>query len=78
MHSSDINDSDNIAFLFVVLFEDEDIAYDVLREADPLEQKKFGRLVRNFDQELWEVTLLPIVERGIKAKVTLRENSIGI
>ncbi|XP_071135236.1 uncharacterized protein [Mytilus edulis] len=57
-----------------MLFEDEDIAYDVLREADPLEQKKFGRLVRNFDQGLWKVTLLPIVERGIKAKFSQDES----
>ncbi|XP_076076674.1 protein irg-1-like [Mytilus galloprovincialis] len=57
-----------------MLFEDEDIAYKVLVEQDPLEQTKFGRLVRNFDQELWDATFLPIVERGIKAKFSQDES----
>lgn len=52
-----------------MLFEDEDIAYDVLRESDPREQKRFGRLVRNFNLQLWEANCSAIVERGNKAKV---------
>lgn len=52
-----------------MLFEDEDIAYDVLRESDPREQKRFGRLVRNFNLQLWEASCSAIVERGNKAKV---------
>ncbi|XP_063404366.1 uncharacterized protein LOC134687837 [Mytilus trossulus] len=57
-----------------MLFEDEDIAYEVLVELDPLEQKKFGRLARNFDQELWDANVLPIVERGIKKKFSQDES----
>ncbi|CAC5419603.1 unnamed protein product [Mytilus coruscus] len=57
-----------------MLFEDEDIAYDVLRESDPCEQKKFGRLVRNFNQELWKANCSAIVERGNKAKFSQDEN----
>lgn len=57
-----------------MLFEDEDIAYDVLRESDPREQKRFGRLVRNFNLQLWEASCSAIVERGNKAKFSQDEN----
>ncbi|XP_071149767.1 enolase-phosphatase E1-like [Mytilus edulis] len=57
-----------------MLFEDEDIAYDVLRESDPREQKRFGRLVRNFNLQLWEANCSAIVERGNKAKFSQDEN----
>ncbi|CAG2247029.1 K09935 [Mytilus edulis] len=57
-----------------MLFEDEDIAYDVLKESDPREQKRFGRLVRNFNLQLWEASCSAIVERGNKAKFSQNEN----
>ncbi|XP_063414847.1 uncharacterized protein LOC134696820 [Mytilus trossulus] len=57
-----------------MLFDDEDIAYAVLRESDPREQKRFGRLVRNFNHELWEASCLAIVERGNKAKFSQDES----
>ena len=51
-----------------LLFGDEDIAEQIMQETNPREQKKFGRMIRNFDKATWDKNCLAIVYEGNLAK----------
>lgn len=53
-----------------MLFEDEKVAQQILRETQPKEQKKWGRQIKNFDKSIWEQNCLSIVFKGNLAKFT--------
>jgi ribA/ribD-fused uncharacterized protein len=56
-----------------LLFGDEDIAEQIMQETNPREQKKFGRMIRNFDKTIWDKNCLAIVYEGNLAK--FRQNA---
>jgi ribA/ribD-fused uncharacterized protein len=51
-----------------LLFGDEETAELILKEKNPKEQKKLGRLVKGFDKSTWEKNCLAIVYEGNLAK----------
>lgn len=51
-----------------LLFGDEDIAGQIMQETNPKEQKKYGRMIKNFDKALWDKNCLAIVFEGNLAK----------
>ncbi len=51
-----------------ILFEDNEIATQILNETDPKKQKELGRLVANFDTEKWNSVADDIVFKGNLAK----------
>lgn len=57
-----------------ILFGDSEIAELILKTSDPGEQKKLGRKVRNFDNDIWEANCRDIVYRGNYAKFTQNEH----
>jgi len=50
------------------LFDDLEVLELILETKNPKEQKKLGRLVKNFDLTKWEASCQEIVYRGNKAK----------
>ena len=56
-----------------LLFGDEDIAEQIMQETNPKEQKKYGRMIKNFDKSSWDKNCLAIVYEGNLAK--FRQNS---
>ncbi|NDI35490.1 NADAR family protein [Chengkuizengella sediminis] len=57
-------------FMKAKLFEDHLIAEKILKSSSPSDQKKLGRKVKNFDQEIWESNCKKIVYDGNFAKFT--------
>lgn len=53
-----------------VVFGDTEIADEIMKESNPREQKKFGRMIKNFDKATWDSCCLSIVYRGNLAKFT--------
>ena len=53
-----------------LLFGDTEIAELIMKESNPREQKKYGRMIRNFDKSTWEKNCLAIVYEGNLAKFT--------
>ncbi len=53
-----------------MLFGDKETAADILKEKVPREQKKLGRLVKNFNKKIWEENCKQIVYEGNKGKFT--------
>jgi ribA/ribD-fused uncharacterized protein len=51
-----------------MLFGDDDVANQILVTTDPLQQKKLGQLVQNFDQSVWNAQREAIVTEGNLAK----------
>ncbi|XP_046361669.1 N-glycosidase Npun_R5314-like [Haliotis rufescens] len=51
-----------------VLFDDKEIATEVLKSEDPKEQKSLGRKVKNWDDEKWNKNCHRIVEEANEAK----------
>ena len=51
-----------------MLFDDKDTAQLIMNEKEPREHKKLGRLVKNFDQTLWDMSKQEIVYKGNYAK----------
>ena len=49
-------------------FDDTDIATKVMQQHDPVEQKKLGRKVANFEMTKWEACLHDMLMRGIRSK----------
>ncbi len=47
-----------------MLFSDNNTASLILNTTDPKEQKRLGRLVSNFDKQIWEMNCLSIVYKG--------------
>jgi ribA/ribD-fused uncharacterized protein len=52
------------------VFGDIDAAYRILATDDPAEQKRIGRQVKNFDDNVWMKLAYPIVVAGNRAKFT--------
>lgn len=51
-----------------LLFEDNEIAELIMKETNPKEQKKYGRMIKNFDKSVWDKNCLAIVYEGNLAK----------
>ncbi|XP_060077412.1 protein starmaker-like [Ylistrum balloti] len=51
-----------------ILFEDYKTASKIMQTQDPRRQKKLGRQVQNFDEDLWKANCEAIVEEGNTAK----------
>lgn len=49
--------------------DDEESAKLILALNEPEEIKRIGRHIKNFNQELWEIYCLDVVEKGNMAKV---------
>jgi ribA/ribD-fused uncharacterized protein len=56
------------------LFNDEEIANKILNTSEPREQKKLGRLVKNFDEHVWDVAKEKIVKNGNYLKFSQNED----
>lgn len=46
------------------LFDDEEVLSQIIESKSPGEAKKLGRMVRDFDQEIWEARRCEIVVQG--------------
>ncbi|KAF2445089.1 DUF1768-domain-containing protein [Karstenula rhodostoma CBS 690.94] len=55
------------------LFEDEDVAQEILAADNPRKQKALGRKVRDFDEKVWNKNRMRIVEEGNYYKFTISE-----
>ena len=53
----------------LVLFNDKKIADQIMKSRRPVEQKRFGRQVKGFDNKKWNSVCKSIVKRGNMAKV---------
>ena len=53
-----------------LLFEDKDIAEEILAAEHPKDQKALGRIVKNFDNKKWNANRELIVEEGNWYKFT--------
>ena len=53
-----------------LLFGDDEIAELIMQESSPREQKKYGRMIQNFDKAVWDKNCLAIVYEGNLAKFT--------
>ncbi|MBT4376575.1 NADAR family protein [archaeon] len=51
-----------------LLFDDLDSAKKILCEKDPREQQRLGRIISDFNQEIWDANKEEIVYRGNKLK----------
>ena len=56
---------------YAVLFQDTDIAEQILQSSSPKEQKALGREVHNFDLNEWKKQCRDIVRTGNMAKVRI-------
>jgi ribA/ribD-fused uncharacterized protein len=59
------------------LFDDHETAAKILAAGHPGEAKKLGRLVRDFDEAVWNARRFDIVTRGNIAKFGRREELTG-
>lgn len=57
-----------------LLFGDDEIAYLILQEENPKEQKKYGRMIKGFDKATWDKNCLAIVYEGNLAKFSQNED----
>ena len=55
-------------------FNDKETAKKILDEIVPSEQKKLGRLVKNYNDSTWNRVRYNIVKRGLFAKFSQNEN----
>ena len=53
-----------------LLFGDSEISELIMNESNPKEQKKYGRMIKNFDKTAWDKNCLAIVYEGNLAKFT--------
>lgn len=53
-----------------ILFEDAEVAAEILEAASPRQHKALGRKVRNFSDALWKANRETIVADGSRAKFT--------
>jgi ribA/ribD-fused uncharacterized protein len=57
-----------------LLFEDEEIAEEIMNEQDPSKQKFLGRRIKNFDKTIWDRHCLSIVFKGNLAKFSQNQH----
>ena len=55
-------------------FGDTEIAKLIMEETNPREQKKYGRMIRNFDKSAWDKVSLGLVIKGNYFKFSQNEN----
>lgn len=55
--------------IYLVLFNDNEMAQEILSTDDPREHKALGRKVSNFDQAIWNDKCQSLVKQGNLAKV---------
>ena len=55
-------------------FGDKEIAKLIMEETNPKEQKKYGRMIKNFDKSVWDKVCLGIVIKGNYFKFKQNEN----
>lgn len=53
-----------------MLFEDEEIAEKILKSRDPKQVKKLGRLVKNFNNEVWDKVRYDVMYTACRSKFT--------
>lgn len=58
-----------------LLFNDHDTALKILKAKSPREQKELGRLVKNFNKEVWDIHARQIVYEGCYHKFTQNEDA---
>jgi ribA/ribD-fused uncharacterized protein len=51
-----------------LVFEDSEVANEILKEKDPRKQKAWGREVRSFEQATWEAVCQEIMVDGLLSK----------
>lgn len=56
-----------------ILFDDNEIANKILQENRPDQMKKYGRLIKNFDEKIWNDHKFMIVYNGNYLKFTQNE-----
>lgn len=56
-------------------FGDEESMQKIMETESPMEQKKLGRKVKNFDAEKWRAVCYDIVKRGLREKYRQDEAS---
>ncbi|WP_417784326.1 NADAR family protein [Terasakiella pusilla] len=59
------------------LFNDDEIADEIMKVSDPKEHKAFGRKVRNFDTQVWNAEAKKIVYIGNREKFTQNEKLLA-
>lgn len=57
-----------------ILFNDEKVLLEIMKESDPGAIKKLGRLVKNFDEKVWNENCRRIVEQGSYLKFSQNED----
>jgi ribA/ribD-fused uncharacterized protein len=57
-----------------LLFGDNEIAELIMKESNPKEQKKYGRMIKYFDKSVWDKNCLAIVYEGNLAKFSQNED----
>lgn len=57
-----------------LLFGDIEIAEQIMEESNPREQKRFGRMIRNFEKSTWDKNCLAIVYEGNLAKFSQNQD----
>ena len=57
-----------------MLFNDFETANQILEESSPSEQKKLGRLVKNFNKEHWDNVSYDLVKKGLREKYIQSED----
>lgn len=55
-----------------MLFQDWFHAGEIMKAKVPLQMKKFGRKVQNFNADIWGARSEKIMKRGLKAKVVVK------
>lgn len=55
-----------------MLFRDGFHAGEIMKAKVPLQMKKFGRKVQNFNADIWGARSEKIMKRGLKAKVVVK------
>jgi ribA/ribD-fused uncharacterized protein len=61
-------------FKKAMLFNDKEIAKKILATKEPREQKKLGRIVKNFNQDIWDQHKENIVKEGNYLKFSQNED----
>ena len=50
------------------LFNDQEAVINIMKESDPIQQKKAGKNIKNFDTEAWKSNAKELIKPGLEAK----------
>lgn len=56
-------------FKKAITFNNHNTAEQILKEKDPVELRKLGSNIANFNKTVWKNKCLEIIERGLKTKL---------